>query len=133
VPGVSTYAIAFGDITRIPVIAGNEEGTVLPVTLASDQVGQTGYESVRINVTVDGPGTTQLLATDTQGNTYDVAQIGYWGPESGFPLPSEYDATTDFTGKFSEVGIYTIEMVLYDLAVNQPITTSVLTIQVNSN
>jgi hypothetical protein len=126
-PLVSTYEFEY----TLPgkVIAG-EEYTV-PVTIEPETVGDFGYDSVRFNVEVTTPdgATLQLLATDDTG-TYDVAQIGYWGPPTGFPISADYSATTEFTAIFSDAGDYTIIFSLVDLSGEEPVAIITETVEV---
>ncbi len=88
----------------------------IDVRLFTSNMGLLGYERVRVNVIIDGPeGPWKLLATDSQGITHDVAQIGFWGPEDGFELTSLYDETTRFTAVFEEAGTYKFTLELVDL------------------
>jgi len=84
---------------------------------------------VRFNVEVTTPdgATLQLLATDDTG-TYDVAQIGYWGPKDGFPIGADYEATTEFTAIFSDAGNYTITFSLVDLDAGEALVTETVEI-----
>jgi|GEM_PF-2354171 len=66
--------------------------TPVKVTLKTDELGLNGYDRVRIKPT--NISNTQLWAKDTFGNWYDINQVG-WGPASGFPIPANYQATTD--------------------------------------
>ncbi|MGI6359417.1 MAG: hypothetical protein ACOX2K_12270 [Bacillota bacterium] len=87
------------------------------MTIRPAEVGDIGYASVRFDVEVTTPdgANVQLLAEDTNGVVHDVAQIGYWGPYSGFPIDKDYTATTDFTAIFSAPGEYTISFKLVDV------------------
>ena len=103
----------------------------VPVTIEPETVGDFGYDSVHFNVEVTTPdgATLQLLATDDTG-TYDVAQIGYWGPENGFPIDANYSATTEFTAIFSAAGEYTITFSLVDLESDETLVTETVAITV---
>jgi hypothetical protein len=101
-PVASTYKFSY----EVPdkVIAG--ESYTVPVTIEPETEGTVGYERVRFDVEVTTPdgATLQLLAEDTNGVVHDLAQIGYWGPENGFPIDANYSATTEFTAIFSAPG-----------------------------
>ena len=107
----STYEISF-DLAGIEFLVGQD--TIIPVTTESTIVG-VGYAHVRFNVDVEGPGTAQLLATDSEENEYDIADIGFWGPSGGFPLAADYSATTNVTAIFDAAGNYQVNCVLVDL------------------
>jgi hypothetical protein len=125
-PEVSTYKFSY----EVPeeVIAG--ESYTVPVTIEPETVGDVGYERVRFDVTVTTPegANVQLLATDTNGVVHDVAQIGYWGPENGFPIGPDYKATTEFTAIFSAPGEYTITFSLVDLDAGEALVTETVEI-----
>jgi hypothetical protein len=127
-PVASTYKFSY----EVPeeVIAG--ESYTVPVKIEPETVGDVGYERVRFNVEVTTPdgATLQLLATDTNGDVHDVAQIGYWGPENGFPIDANYSATTEFTAIFSTPGTYTITFSLVDLDAGEALVTETVTIEV---
>ncbi|MGB3977583.1 MAG: S-layer homology domain-containing protein, partial [Tepidanaerobacteraceae bacterium] len=126
IPVASTYKFSY----EVPeeVIAG--ESYTVPVTIEPETVGDVGYERVRFDVEVTTPegATLQLLATDTNGVVHDVAQIGYWGPENGFPISADYKATTEFTAIFSAPGEYTITFSLVDLDAGEALVTETVEI-----
>lgn len=97
--------------------AGNvyvNEEKVANVTLKGDDTATT-YTNVRMKVDVEGPATPKLLATDTLGTEWDLAQIGYWGSEGGFEIKAGYDITTPIKATFPEAGKYTITLSLVDV------------------
>ena len=104
----STYSF---DYDMPDVIVATEE-TLIPVTFETDVLGQVGYDGVRFEFSATGPGSVTFKATDSTNTTYTFTDSGYWGPASGFPLPADYTATTDFTLTFSEPGTYTIDFSL---------------------
>ena len=87
-------------------------------------------ERVRFDVEVPTPegATVRLLANDTNGVVHDVAQIGYWGPEYGFPISADYSETTEFTAIFSDAGEYTITFSLVDLDAGEALVTETVEI-----
>ncbi len=110
----STYKISF-DMVGKTFAARNDDDTVLPVNLKADAVGDIGYEHVRCQVSVVGPGVAQLLTEDSAGVLYDVVSTGYWGSEEGFAIARDHQSTTEFTAMFSTPGNYTITFSLIDL------------------
>lgn len=101
----STYAFDYD----MPELILEAENTEVPVTFATDELAELGYEGVRFKFfKVDGPGDVTFTATDSAGDTYTFTNTGYWGPPSGFELPADYTATTDWTLNFSEIGTYEI-------------------------
>jgi hypothetical protein len=127
-PFASTYKFSY----EVPeeVIAG--ESYTVPVKIEPETVGDVGYERVRFDVEVTTPegATVHLLANDTNGVVHDVAQIGYWGPEYGFPISADYSETTEFTAIFSDAGEYTITFSLVDLDAGEALVTETVTIEV---
>lgn len=94
-------------------------------------VNGTTYTNVQIKVDISGPATPKLLATDSSGIEYDIAQLGYWGPSSGFAVQGDFTNTTPIKATFTEAGKYTITLSLINLANNNSIITSkVFTIDV---
>lgn len=91
----------------------------------------TVYNTVRIKVDITGPSTPKFIAYDSNGTKFDIAQIGYWGPENGFQVGGTFTNRTPVKATFSEAGTYTITLSLLDLAnANAVITTKTVTINV---
>ena len=92
------------------------------VTFQTKAKGLKGYDDVRFNIDSECLGTTDqkndgqvtLSAKDSQGNAVIIINGGIWGPEEGFDLPAEYEATTDWTLNFSKEGTYKITFELID-------------------
>lgn len=76
----------------------------------------TPHSNVRIKVDITGPAIPKLLATDSTGVEHDIAQIGYWGPDTGFAVGGDFTNTTDIKATFPEEGTYTITLSLIDVA-----------------
>ena len=94
-------------------------------------VNGTLYSTVQIKVKVIGPATPKLLATDSNGVEHDIAQLGYWGPPSGFAVQGDFTNTTPIKATFTEEGSYTIELSLVDLSnSNAVITSKTFTVEV---
>ena len=81
-------------------------------------------EKVRVKVDISGPATPKLMATDSEGHEWDIAQIGYWGPETGFAVGGTFTNTTPVKATFSEAGLYEIKLSLIDLTDGSTITTN---------
>ena len=75
----------------------------------------TVYPKVRIKVDITGPATPKILATDSLGTEIDIAQTGYWGPDSGFAVGGDFTNTTPIKATFTEEGTYNITLSLIDL------------------
>lgn len=111
-----------------------KEAKTVPVTLAAKEVKDEGYSKVRVNVAITNKpsdaSTVSLMATDTNGAEFDVAQVGYWGPSAGFAISNNYSVETNFTGTFSEAGDYTIVLTLYDVEAENAIVTKTVNVGV---
>ncbi len=73
------------------------------------------HAKVRIKVDITGPATPKILANDSLGNTIDIAQTGYWGPDTGFAVSGTFTNTTPITATFPKAGAYSIKLSLIDL------------------
>lgn len=94
-------------------------------------VGGTLHTSVQIKVEITGPALPKLLATDATGVEHDIAQMGYWGPASGFAVQGDFVNKTPIKATFVEEGNYSIKLSLIDLAnANAVITTKTFDLQV---
>jgi VCBS repeat-containing protein len=121
VPVHSEYALSTGSV---PTSLRVGDTAPVDVTLAATEVKDVGYGNARVNVAVAGPGQAHLLAKDTNGTEFDVAEIGYWGPTGGFPIAKDYSITTPFTCGFEAAGEYTITLSLVDMADSQKVLAS---------
>ena len=74
------------------------------------------HSNVRIKVDVEGPAIPKLIATDSAGKQYDIAEIGYWGPDQGFAIQGNFYNETMVKNIFPEAGTYTITLSLIDVA-----------------
>lgn len=104
-------------------ITVNQE-TNVDVTLKADEVRELGYDSVLIRVDVTNKDNLVLKATDTQGQEWDVSQVGYWGPPTGFAISNDYDVTTTFKATAKEAGAYTVTLRLVDLENEEAVLTT---------
>lgn len=94
-------------------------------------VNGTAHTNVRIKVDITGPATPKILATDSNGTQHDIAQLGYWGPDAGFPVQGDFTNTTPIKATFTQEGTYTIKLSLIDVAnANAVITSKTFTIAV---
>lgn len=85
----------------------------------------TPYTNVRIKIDlISGPATPELLATDSAGTTYNLAQIGYWGPPSGFAVGGTFTNETPIKATYPEAGIYVSRLSLIDLNNSNAVITS---------
>lgn len=79
-------------------------------------VNATPHTNVRIKVDITGPATPQILATDSAGIEYNIAQIGYWGPAGGFAVGGDFVNETPIKATFPEEGTYVTTLSLIDVA-----------------
>lgn len=100
------------DIKYDGEIKVNEEKTTV-TTLAGKETPQ--HTNVRIKVDIEGPSTPKLLAIDSTGKEYDIAQIGYWGPSQGFPIQGNFYNETMVRATYSVAGTYKITLSLIDV------------------
>ena len=76
----------------------------------------TTHTNVRVKVEISGPGTPKLISTDTTSDLeFDLAQIGYWGPECGFPVAGTFENETPVKATFNVAGTYTLKLSLVDM------------------
>ena len=93
------------------------------VTLTGENA--TPYTNVRIKVDLlSGPATPTILATDSEGISYNIAEIGYWGPESGFAVGGTFINETPITATYPEAGTYVSRLSLIDLNNSDAVITS---------
>lgn len=88
------------------------------------------YSNVRVKVDISGPATPKLMATDSAGQQWDIAQIGYWGPPEGFAVGGTFTNTTPVTATFSEAGLYEIKLSLINVTDSSVIADSTTSIYV---
>ena len=98
--------------------------------LVTDVLRLVGYDSVRFNFSVTGPGNVTIMGND-QGTGIDITELGYWGPETGFELPADYDVTTEFTLLMDTAGDYIFTISLYDLDEDVTIISENITISIS--
>ena len=103
----------------------------IKVTLATDVLGKTGYDAVRI-LPVNAGENIQLWAKDTSNNWYDINVTG-WGDLSGFKLDAQYNVTTDIYVVSDKAGDYELKIELVDLSDNKVIADASGTITVEDS
>ena len=106
----STYRFDY----EVPDVVVACEDTEIPVTFQTDELGDLGYDGIRFKFDATGPGDVTFNATDSEDVEHTFVNSGFWGPETGFDLPANYTATTDWTLHFSEPGEYTITFSLIE-------------------
>lgn len=110
------------------VVAGEEKES----NAILDMVDATVYQRVKILVEVEGPATPKLLATDSLGTEFDIAQTGEWG--NGFLVGGTNKNVTPVKATFPKAGTYTITLSLVDMDnSNAVITSEEFTIEVGLN
>ena len=119
------------DISYEGEVKVNEEKSTL-IILAGENTPT--HTNVRVKVDIEGPATPKLLATDSLGTQIDIAELGYWGPESGFAIAGTFSNETPVKATFTEAGSYTITLKLLDVQNgNDVLAEKTLTIQVKGN
>lgn len=85
----------------------------------------TPYSNVQIKVEqLSGPSTPEILATDSAGNTYDIADIGAWGPPSGFAVGGSFENVTPIIATYDVAGTYVSRISLVDVNNSNAVITS---------
>jgi uncharacterized repeat protein (TIGR02543 family) len=89
------------------------------------------YENALIMVEVEGPegSNPQIIANDGY-NDYNLAEIGYWGPKTGFKVYAGYNETTPLKLSFDKAGTYTNTLTLIDVKTQKVLGTASDTITV---
>ena len=119
------------DISYEGEVKVNEEKSTL-IILAGENTPT--HTNVRVKVDIEGPATPKLLATDSLGTEIDIAEWGYWGPESGFAIAGTFSNETPVKATFTEAGSYTITLKLLDVQNgNDILAEKSVTIQVKEN
>jgi|GEM_PF-3965857 len=94
-------------------------------TIQPYEINELGYETVRLNVSVSGPGGLELWFDGT-----DVADVGYFGAEEGYSIPFDYEEIFLLSALTETPGEYTITLTLYDLDESEVIITTDIVIDV---
>lgn len=119
------------DISYEGEVKVNEEKSAL-IILAGENTPV--HTNVRVKVDIEGPATPKLLATDSLGTEIDIAEWGYWGPESGFAIQGTFSNETPVKATFTEAGSYTITLSLLDVQnANNVLAQKSITLQVEGN
>lgn len=85
----------------------------------------TPYTNVQIKVEkLSGPSNPEILATDSEGNTYNVAEIGAWGPASGFAVGGSFENVTPIIATYDMAGTYVSRISLVDVTNSNTVITS---------
>lgn len=85
----------------------------------------TPYTNVRIKVDfVSGPAKPSLIAYDSNGTKFDIAEIGYWGPPSGFAVGGTFTNETPITATYPQAGTYVTKLSLVDISNNEAVIAS---------
>ena len=100
--------------------------TTASVTLYAFNAKEVGYDKVLIKVDVQGPEGANITIMANDGNQdWNLAEIGQWGPSTGFAISKDYTATTPLTHLiFDKPGTYTATFQLVDLNNNNVVLAS---------
>lgn len=104
------------------------------VSLQPIHVGTDGYSAVRFRfdtVTKPEESTVTYKASDSLSQEITQINSGYWGPEEGFELTPDYQATTEWNVTFDMPGSYSIKFELYDVTTGEVITSSEVSVLVS--
>lgn len=82
--------------------------TIVPVTLKSVK----GANKVRVQFNTEGPGNAFYKMTDSLDNPFEFENSGFWGPEEGFDMPENYEATTECSIRVDAEGTYKFSIAL---------------------
>lgn len=85
------------------------------VTLKANDVREEGYAHVRILLELDNSEDLEIIASDTEGHQFNLADLGTWGPAEGFELTPDYNVTTPIKLTVKEAGTFTVTLKLVDL------------------
>lgn len=126
---LSISTLSYADSNEEYYFELNYEGNIIenePKAGVVKLVGVDGtlHTNVRIKVDVSGPATPEIIAYDSNGTKFDIAEIGYWGPASGFPVQGTFTNETPVTVTYSKAGTYTTTLQLVDVANNNAVITS---------
>lgn len=103
-------------------------------TLKTTVLGNCGYDKVIFRFYTDGPAGSKLTfkATDSEGTPWTYENEGSWGPDTGFVLPAEYSASTEWTMSADTVGVYKVTTNLVDLETGKVISTITTSIEITA-
>lgn len=126
---LSISTLSYADSNEEYYFELNYEGNIIanePKAGLVKLVGVDGtlHTNVRIKVDVSGPATPKIIAYDSNGTKFDIAEIGYWGPASGFPVQGTFTNETPVTVTYPEAGTYKTTLQLIDVANNNAVITS---------
>lgn len=108
----------------------NYEGDIVVDEAKASSVKLTGtnatpYTNVRIKVDfVSGPAKPSLIAYDSNGTRFDIAEIGYWGPPAGFAVGGTFTNETPITATYPKAGTYVTRLSLVNVQNNEAVITS---------
>ena len=107
-PENSTYEFKY----TLPDYVVTDKDAILGVTLKTAVLGENGFDDAYIKFSATGPGSVNF-AKDTADTYVDQGTL------DDFDLPAQYQATTNWTIKFTEDGTYSITFILLDSGDNE--------------
>ena len=105
-----------------PLVAGTPVS--MSASIRTTSVGNVGYQAVRFYFdTPERPEGSELkfVLMDTEGHPFEFINSGTWGPEGGFPMPAQYEATTPLQVTASMPGDYKVVTWLEDVTTGEKI------------
>lgn len=101
-------------------------------TLKASKIGEVGYDKVLIKFKTTCPegGHCLIKMKDSLDQEFSFSDNGSWGPEEGFPLPANYDVTSEMTVNYSQSGNYTHTTEVVNLENDSVIASAITTVTI---
>ena len=118
--GSGTCSIEVGDAYSFTISAPStmrpNQTAEASATLKGDANAPT-YAHALIKITVEAPdgANPKVMAIDSNDVEYNLAEIGQWGPDTGFQVTAGYDVTTPLKLTFDKEGTYKAVFQLVDV------------------
>jgi hypothetical protein len=121
-PKVFPYSGLFtGTPTALTDLPTNVQSGVTGINLRANYYSYIEHALIKIDVITGDKKNIQLWAKDTANHWYDLSQIGYWGPSTGFSIgydpitPAQlYNQTTNIYLMSNKMGDYKVKISLID-------------------
>ena len=118
--GSGTCSIEVGDAYSFVITAPDtmrpNQTAEASATLKGDANAPT-YAHALIKITVEAPdgANPKVMAIDSNDVEYNLAEIGQWGPDTGFQVAANYNVTTELKLTFDKNGTYKATFQLVDV------------------
>lgn len=91
------------------------EGGAKDAVVVLQGTDATPYSNALIKVEqISGPSAPTITAKDTSGTEYNIIELGYWGPPSGFAVGNTFKNETPVVAIYHDPGTYVIKLSLID-------------------